>query len=52
MKSHEYMRSRSGKIKVAKVPVTAPETLAEGEFNRYYVRGYVQEQSPRASVKW
>lgn len=23
----------------AKVPVTAPDTLAEGEFNRFYVRG-------------
>lgn len=39
MKSHEERRSRSGGITVAKVPVTAPETLAEGEFNRYYARG-------------
>lgn len=39
MKSHEHKRSRSGKVIVAKVPVTAPETLAEGEFNRYYARG-------------
>lgn len=39
MKSHEERRSRSGKITVAKVPVTAPETLAEGEFNRFYARG-------------
>lgn len=39
MKSHEERRLRSGKITVVKVPVTAPETLAEGEFNRYYARG-------------
>lgn len=24
---------------MAKVPVTAPDTLAEGEFNRFYARG-------------
>jgi hypothetical protein len=24
---------------LAKVPITAPETLAEGEFNRFYARG-------------
>lgn len=39
IKSHEERRSRSGKITVAKVPVTAPKTLAEGEFNRFYARG-------------
>lgn len=39
MKSHEERRLRSGKITVVKVPVTAPETLAEGEFNRFYARG-------------
>ena len=39
MKLHEHRRSRSGKITVVRVPVTAAETLAEGEFNRYYARG-------------
>jgi hypothetical protein len=39
MKSSEERRLRSGKITVAKVPVSASETLAEGEFNRFYVRG-------------
>ncbi len=29
---------RNGKSFAKKVPVTAPETLAEGEFNRYYAR--------------
>ena len=24
---------------MVKVPVTAPQTLAEGEFNRFYIRG-------------
>ena len=28
-----------GKIVQARVPVTAPVTLAEGEFNRFYLRG-------------
>lgn len=31
--------SRNGKTFVKSVPVTAPETLAEGEFNRLYIRG-------------
>lgn len=38
-KSHETRHLPSGKITQAKVPVTAPETLAEGEFNRFYIRG-------------
>jgi hypothetical protein len=39
LKSSEERRLRSGKITVAKVPVSASETLAEGEFNRFYARG-------------
>lgn len=39
MKLYEERKSQSGKITIAKVPVTAPETLAEGEFNRFYARG-------------
>ena len=31
--------TRQGKAYVKAVPVTAPETLAEGEFNRWYIRG-------------
>jgi hypothetical protein len=34
----EPRRTRTG-VTTAKVPVTAPETLAEGEFNRFYARG-------------
>ncbi len=34
----EEKRKPSGGTTWAKVPVTAPETLAEGEFNRYYLR--------------
>jgi len=39
MNEYETRRQKSGKETRAKVPVTAPETLAEGEFNRYYARG-------------
>lgn len=39
MKTHEQRRKPKGGYTTAKVPVTAPETLAEGEFNRFYVRG-------------
>lgn len=31
-------RTPSGGFTMAKVPYTAPETMAEGEFNRFYVR--------------
>ena len=34
----EQRRKPSGGFSTAKVPVSAPETLAEGEFNRFYVR--------------
>jgi len=32
-------RKPSGGFTTAKVPANAPDTLAEGEFNRFYVRG-------------
>lgn len=32
-------RTPKGAMTIAKVPVTAPETLSEGEFNRFYLRG-------------
>jgi hypothetical protein len=35
----EQRRKPSGGYTTAKVPVTAADTLAEGEFNRFYVRG-------------
>jgi hypothetical protein len=35
----EQRRKPKGGYTMAKVPVTAPETLAEGEFNRFYARG-------------
>ena len=38
MKDYEQRRKRGG-FTNARVPVTAPDTLSEGEFNRYYVRG-------------
>jgi len=39
MRTHEQRRKPSGGFTTAKVPVNAPDTLAEGEFNRFYVRG-------------
>jgi hypothetical protein len=39
IKAFEQRRKRKGGFTTAKVPVTAPETLAEGEFNRFYARG-------------
>jgi hypothetical protein len=35
----EQRRKPKGGYTIARVPVTAPDTLAEGEFNRFYVRG-------------
>jgi hypothetical protein len=34
----ETRELKGGKISIAKVPVTAAETFAEGEFNRFYLR--------------
>ena len=39
MNDYEQRRTRNGGFTSAKVPVNAPETLSEGEFNRYYTRG-------------
>lgn len=39
LKAVETRRTRGGGVTTARVPVNAPETLAEGEFNRFYVRG-------------
>jgi hypothetical protein len=36
--TQEQRNTKSGVV-VAKVPITAPKTLAEGEFNRLYARG-------------
>jgi len=39
LKAYEQRAKPSGGYTTAKVPTTAPETLAEGEFNRFYCRG-------------
>ena len=39
MKNHEQRKKPGGGFTTAKVPKTAPETLGEGEFNRFYARG-------------
>jgi len=38
-KDYEQRAKKSGGYTTAKVPITASETLAEGEFNRFYCRG-------------
>ena len=38
MKEHEQRKKGSG-FTTVRVPKNAPDTLSEGEFNRYYVRG-------------
>ncbi len=39
MRSHEQRRKPKGGFTTAQVPSTAADTLAEGEFNRFYARG-------------
>jgi len=39
MGTTEQRRNPKGGFTTARIPVTAPETLAEGEFNRFYARG-------------
>jgi hypothetical protein len=39
IKGVESRRTRSGGTTIARVPATAADTLAEGQFNRYYMRG-------------
>lgn len=39
LESHEEKKKPKGGTTLAAVPVTAPDTLAEGEFNRFYCRG-------------
>lgn len=39
LKTTEERRKPKGGTTTVNVPVTAAETLAEGEFNRYYIRG-------------
>ncbi|MGA2673837.1 MAG: hypothetical protein ABSE99_11480 [Terracidiphilus sp.] len=53
LNSSEPRNTKSG-VTYAKVPVTAPETLAEGEFNRFYARGLcrraINDGKPRVRV--
>lgn len=39
MRGTEERRKPKGGSTIVRVPVTAPDTLAEGEFNRFYARG-------------
>jgi hypothetical protein len=48
LEEHELRRTPKGDVSIAKVPSTAERTLAEGEFNRYYVRALCRrvEETP------
>jgi hypothetical protein len=50
----EQRRKPNGGYTMVKVPVTAPDTLAEGEFNRFYARGLsrraVEEAIPALEI--
>lgn len=54
MNSQEQRRTPKGGTTLVKVPVTAPDTLAEGEFNRFYIRAVClraqQENTPEVVV--
>jgi hypothetical protein len=54
LKAQEQRRTRSGSYTTARVPNTAPDTLAEGEFNQFYVRGLcrraIEENVPEVEV--
>ena len=47
-------RNTKNGVTWAKVPITAPETMAEGEFNRFYARGLcrraIDEGKPKVRV--
>ena len=53
LNASEPRNTKSG-VTWAKVPITAAETLAEGEFNRYYARGLcvraIEEARPNVQV--
>lgn len=38
LNSHYQRKNKKGSITDVRMPVNAPDTLAEGEFNRYYIR--------------
>jgi hypothetical protein len=48
LEEHELRRTPKGNVTVARVPSNAEQLLAEGEFNRYYVRALCRrvEETP------
>lgn len=54
LKSSEQKRKPKGGYTVTKVPVNAPERLAEGEFNRFYIRAVclraIKEGLPKVEI--
>jgi hypothetical protein len=43
IRAEEQRRSRTGGYTTVRVPITAPDTLAEGEFNRFYARSLCRD---------
>ena len=54
MSAFEQRRKPKGGFTTAQVPITAPDTLAEGEFNRFYARGLclraIEDKIPEVEV--
>jgi hypothetical protein len=49
LNSHEERRKPSGGVTLARVPVTAAQTLSDGEFNRFYCRGLCSRATETSS---
>ncbi len=43
LRAQEEKRKPKGGFTVAKIPITAPDTLAEGEFNRFYAQWIMRQ---------
>ncbi|HEY5213810.1 MAG TPA: hypothetical protein VIJ38_12405 [Acidobacteriaceae bacterium] len=49
IKTHEVRNTKKGTV-TAKVPYTAHETLSEGEFNRFYMRGLCERAKEEGHI--
>lgn len=49
-KAHEIRNTKNGPVS-AKVPSSAPHTLSEGEFNRFYMRGLCERAKSEGHTK-
>ena len=49
LNSQEPRNTKNG-VSMVKVPITAPQTMAESEFNRYYIRGVCLRAKTRGKL--